>query len=246
MDTDSDMREEPSAEHHVSDEHSDDGRGERRAGFLGFIAHEVRNPLSTALWTAELLSRMSAEDRGGARGEKLSGMCLRSLSRVRQLVEDHLLCERLDAEGIPVRTEALGAREVIDSATARRPTGSGPLTVDVPSDVVVEADRILLERAFESLVAVAGREDAPVHIAVREDGEKTAFVIAGQKADGAAMEDPSKGSPPDPKGRSLALPVARRIAVALGGTLSADDDGWILSLPRAGLGGARPLPPAHP
>ena len=94
---------------------------ERRSGYLGFVAHEVRNPLSTALWTAELLTRMSPEERGGARGDKLSAMCLRSLSRVRQIVEDHFLCERLDVAGIPVRAETLVLGEVIDTLLDRRP-----------------------------------------------------------------------------------------------------------------------------
>src|SRR5512138_781972 len=87
--------------------------GERRRAFLGFVAHEVRNPLSTALWSAELLARITPEERGGARGEKLSAMCLRSISRVRQLVEDHFLCERLDSGGIPVRAEGVGLREAV-------------------------------------------------------------------------------------------------------------------------------------
>lgn len=246
MDTGSDMRDEPPADGHVSDETSEDERVEQRAGFLGFVAHEVRNPLSTALWTAELLSRMSAEDRGGARGEKLSGMCLRSLARVRQLVEDHFLCERLDVDGIALRIESLCAREVIESAIARRPPDSGPVHVDAPPGLAIETDRALLERAIESLVAVAGRDAVPVHVAARQEGEGTSFVVAGQAPDRAAIEDPTKGSPGDPKGRSLALPVARRIAAALGGTLAAADDGWILSLPRTNLAGARSLPPAHP
>ena len=38
--------------------------GEERSGYLGFVAHEVRNPLSTALWSAELLARMSPAERG--------------------------------------------------------------------------------------------------------------------------------------------------------------------------------------
>src|SRR5512138_522027 len=99
----------------VSDHRDDSGGGaaRRRGAFLGFVAHEVRNPLSTALWSAELLARLSAEERGGARGEKLVGMCLRSISRVRQLVEDHFLCERLDSGGIPVRAEGVGLREAV-------------------------------------------------------------------------------------------------------------------------------------
>ena len=84
---------------------------EGRGGFLGFVAHEIRNPLSTALWSAELLTRMSASDRGGPRGEKLSAMALRSIARVRRLVEDHFLCERLDAGGIPLRAEPIRLRQ---------------------------------------------------------------------------------------------------------------------------------------
>src|SRR5512138_4007437 len=106
---------------------------ERRGGYLGFVAHEVRNPLSTALWSAELLARMSPEERGGARGDKLSAMCLRSLSRVRQLVEDHFLCERLDVAGIPVRLESFSLREVIDGVVERRPPDAPPVEVDVDS-----------------------------------------------------------------------------------------------------------------
>src|SRR5919198_5230984 len=76
-----------------------------RGGFLGFVAHEMRNPLSTALWSAELLARLSPEERSGPRGEKLAGMALRALQRLRFLIEDHFLAERLDIDGILVRLE---------------------------------------------------------------------------------------------------------------------------------------------
>src|SRR5512142_464964 len=85
-----------------------------RGGYLGFVAHEVRNPLSTALWSAELLARMAAEERSGPRGDKLTGMCLRSLSRVRQLIEDHFLCERLDVGGLPLRIEVIPVRALLE------------------------------------------------------------------------------------------------------------------------------------
>ena len=121
-------REEPGQRETATGQNRPDAN-ERRSGYLGFVAHEVRNPLSTALWTAELLTRMSPEERGGARGDKLSAMCLRSLSRVRQLIEDHFLCERLDVAGIPVRAESLIIGEVIDGllrpASGRRPARHG-------------------------------------------------------------------------------------------------------------------------
>ncbi len=217
---------------------------ERRAGFLGFVAHEVRNPLSTALWSAELLSRMPAVERAGARGEKLSQMCLRSISRVRQLVEDHFLCERLDAEGISLRTEALAAGELVQGALERRPQDVGAVTVDVAPGLAIEADRTLLDRALDALVSVAGRDGAAVRIEARAEGDGIAVLVKGRA--GENLEDPVKGSPSDPKGRALALPLARRIARALGGTLAATDGGYVLSLPRATAYAARPKPAAHP
>ncbi len=231
---------------HVTEEPANEDGSRRRAGFLGFVAHEIRNPLSTALWSAELLARMSAAERGSARGEKLSGMCLRALARVRQLVEDHFLCERLDAHGIPLRIETIGVNEAIDAVAAKRPPDAGPMAVEGSADVAVQADRILLERAIDALLAIAGRDGAPVHVAVAGADETATLAVTGKPPDSPEIEDPTKGSPSDPKGRALALPVVRRIAAALGGTLAAADGGWVLSLPRASARGERPAPAAHP
>jgi His Kinase A (phospho-acceptor) domain len=219
---------------------------EARGGHLGFVAHEIRNPLSTALWTAELLARMDPAERGGARGEKLSAICLRSVARVRQLVEDHLLSERLDIGGLPLRLEGLGVAEVLATVVERRPAGSAPVAAEVDRDLAVEADRALLERALEGLVAVAGAEGAPVTVAAQADGGDVTVVVGGRPADPAALADPVKGAPSDPAGRALALPLVRRIALALGGALVAGEGGWKLTLPRARAYTPRPSPAARP
>lgn len=204
-----------------------------RGGHLGFVAHEIRNPLSTALWTAELLARLSPQERGGARGEKLSAMCLRSISRVRQLVEDHFLCERLDAGGLTLRVEACGVREVVDAVLERRPSGASLVEVRLDPSLAAEVDRSMLERVVDALVAVAGAERTPLSITARTTEREIALIVTGRPADVASMSDPVKGAPSDPTGRALALPLARRIAEALGGALAATDGGWCLSLPRA-------------
>ncbi|HET8539052.1 MAG TPA: HAMP domain-containing sensor histidine kinase [Anaeromyxobacter sp.] len=219
---------------------------ERRRGFLGFVAHEVRNPLSTALWSAELLARISAEERGGARGEKLSAMCLRSISRVRLLVEDHFLCERLDAGGVAVRRDAVPVRDAADAALERRPPDVGQVTVDVAPTVLLQADRVLLERALDALVATAGRDGSAVRIACEPAGDALALVVAGKPPDAPALEDPVKGSPSEPRGRALALPLVRRIAAALGGAFSVAEGRYVLTLPRPDVGGARQDPAAYP
>jgi K+-sensing histidine kinase KdpD len=220
---------------------------EARSGHLGFVAHEIRNPLSTALWTAELLERMDPAERGGARGAKLSAICLRSIARVRQLVEDHLLSERLDVGGLPLRREALGVADALAAVLEKRPPAAPPVTSTLAPAVAVEADRQLLERVLESLVAVAGADGASATVAAHaSEHEVTIIIVGGRPADPAALADPIKGAPSDPAGRALAVPLARRIAHALGGALAAGEGGWRLTLPRAASYTARPSPPARP
>jgi K+-sensing histidine kinase KdpD len=224
---------------------SDSGADSKRASFLGFVAHEVRNPLSTALWSAELLGRIPAAERAGARGEKLSAMCLRSIARVRQLVEDHFLCERLDAGGIPFRPEPVALREVLDALLAR-PGDRGEVTIDVDPALAVVADRTLVERALDALLAMAGAEGTAVRVGARAEAAAIALVVSGRQPAPDALEDPTKGSPSDAHGRALALPLARRIARAIGGALAATEGGYVLSLPRAEAHDSRPKPTAHP
>lgn len=221
-----------------------DPQDRSRGGHLGFVAHEIRNPLSTALWTAEMLARMTTADRGGARGEKLSAMCLRSVARVRQLIEDHFLCERLDAGGFVLRLEPLSAREVAEGlAQAGERAG---VAVDVPDGLAVRADRALLERALDSLVAAAARDGAAVSVRARGEPQAVRIDVVGAPPLPGAIEDPVKGTPSDQRGRALAVPVARRIAAALAGSLAVTQEGYVLSLPPAEAYAPRPDPAASP
>ncbi|HET8542462.1 MAG TPA: histidine kinase dimerization/phospho-acceptor domain-containing protein [Anaeromyxobacter sp.] len=215
-----------------------------RAGHLGFVAHEIRNPLSTALWTAEMLARMTVADRGGARGEKLSAMCLRAVARVRQLVEDHLLCERLDAGGLPARVEAVGVREALDVVLEKH--AAEKPDADADPSLGVEVDRGLFERALEALVAVAGTGGTHVTVTARATDREVALIVTGRPAEEAAMADPVKGAPSDATGRALAVPLVRRLAAALGGALAVQGGSWLLTVPRAQAytpRSAAPVPP---
>jgi signal transduction histidine kinase len=201
----------------------------QRGSFLGFVAHEMRNPLSTALWSAELLARLSMEERGGARGEKLSGMCLRALQRLRSLVEDHFLAERLDVGGIPFRMEAVSLREAVSSVVAK--AGGVNVTSDVHEDLAVWVDRMLLERAIDGLIAAAAQGKSPVSVAARRAGQVALLRVRGAPPAADALEPPQKGTASDATGRALALHMVVRIGRALGGSLSATEEDYILALP---------------
>jgi hypothetical protein len=168
-------------------------------------------------------------------------MCLRAVSRVRQLVEDHLLCERLDAGGLPMRLEAIGAREAIDAVLDKR-AAEGTTAAADPS-LGIEVDRGLFERALDALVAVAGHEGAHVSVTTQATDGEVAFLVSGRPADAAALADPMKGAPSDPSGRAFALPLARRLAAALGGALAVREGGWLLTVPRARAYTPRPASP---
>jgi signal transduction histidine kinase len=204
-----------------------------RGGYLGFVAHEVRNPLSTALWTAELLARMTPEERGGARGEKLSAMCLRSLGRVRQLVEDHFLCERLDAGGMPMRPEPLAMHEVLEAVMARKPIDAAQLSAQLEPSLEIEADRGLAERVLESLIAAAGKGGGPVRLDARRDGDVIELRITGEPPAADALDDPRKGSASDQRGRALGLATARRATAALGGRLAVEEGAYVWTVSAA-------------
>jgi len=208
----------------------EEGRGDGRGAYLGFVAHEVRNPLSTALWTAELLTRMPPDERAGARGDKLAAMCLRSLGRVRQLVEDHLLIERIDAGGLPVRPEPVTVAEALDAVVARLPGLS--ISAEVPAGLAASADRALLERALDAILRAAARDGVAVRVEARATGAIAEIRVAGAPPGPDALEDPRKGTASDPRGSALGLAAARRIGAALQGRLAVEGKGFLLALPR--------------
>lgn len=233
MSTTLEDRETEPLEREEAAEPAGDAAAESRASHLGFVAHEIRNPLSTALWTAELLGRMDGAERAGPRGEKLAGMCLRSLQRVRHLVEDHLLAERLDTGVYPLRAEVVGLVEAVVAAEGRRPPDAQPAQLDLTTETMVLADRTLLGRILDTLLDAASQGAGPCAVTWRSADGEAVLRVRGLPADGRALADPLRGASSDTRGRALALPAARRAAERMGGQLEARDGAWELTLPEA-------------
>ncbi|HVP68204.1 MAG TPA: histidine kinase dimerization/phospho-acceptor domain-containing protein [Anaeromyxobacteraceae bacterium] len=200
-----------------------------RASHLSYVAHEVRNPLATALWSAELLTRLSAADRAGARGEKLARMCLRAIGRVRRLVEDHLLAERLDVDGIPIAFEPVAVDALLPREAAA--IGAADLALDVEPGLAVDTDATLARRAVEALLCAAAEGGAAVRLTARRSGPAVRIQVEGAPATPSDLADRQRGDAKDVGGSALGLGVARRAAAALGGTLSVDRGALVLELP---------------
>jgi hypothetical protein len=163
-------------------------------------------------------------------------MCLRSLQRLRLLVEDYFLADRLAAAGMPVRAETVTVRELVE--TLARKQGLASVTCEfVGGDEAVRVDRALFERALDGVLALAGRNKAPVLVTATRDAGQVSLHIRGEPPAPDALEPPRKGTPSDPTGRALALHMAVQVARALEGSLTTSGADYVLSVPAAPLPG---------
>src|ERR1700704_778179 len=88
----------------------------KRGKYLGFVAHELKNPLATALWSCDLLKRMEGADRAGERAEKMIDVSLRALRRMRRLVDDYFTIERLEEDSFDLKRERVAVSELVQGA----------------------------------------------------------------------------------------------------------------------------------
>jgi len=212
--------------------------GNRRGKYLGFVAHEIKNPLATALWSCDLLKRMDAGERSGPKGEKMVDASLRALRRMRRLVEDFFVIERLKEQGYELQSETLELRPLIDATMAAIAEKDGTSTqgwaVDIPAGVQVSGDLEMLRRGFRAVLE---------HMA---KGAQATLTIVGHTAPGGAelvvrsSEPPHPLVPPDPEerptgdpaGAVLGYALAQAVFGAQGGALRERDGALLITLPK--------------
>src|SRR3954463_10189709 len=111
----------------------------QRARYLGFVAHEIKNPLSTALWSADLLKRLDSVERAGPRADKMMDASLRALRRMRRLVDDFFTIERLAERLLEMRREDNAVCGLVDGAigllTDKEKGETAAWAIDVPAEL---------------------------------------------------------------------------------------------------------------
>ena len=134
-----------------------------RGKYLGFVAHEIKNPLATALWSCDLLKRLEGAERSGERAEKMIDVSLRALRRMRRLIDDYFMLERLAEDGYELKRERISLKTLVDSALGalsekdRIPTagwalevGEGELTGDL--EMLKRAVRCAVEHMTRAIL----------------------------------------------------------------------------------------------
>ncbi|MBV8202878.1 MAG: DUF4118 domain-containing protein [Acidobacteria bacterium] len=201
---------------------------------LASVSHDLRTPLTTI--------KALAHDLAGG-GDERAAVIEQQSDRLNHMVADLLDLSRLNAGGVPVHTEINAAEDLVGAAIqqvagalADRELRTG-LALREPMPVgrfdFVHSLRILVNLIENALkYSPAG---TPIDIAMRGEGEMIAIAVAdrGRGVPAAERERifepfyrPAGGVSPDGAragGAGLGLAIARRLALAQGGTLAYED-----------------------
>ena len=202
-----------------------------KANFVAVASHELRTPAASvygALATAvERRDQLDPEMR-----EELLRVAYEQGERLCRLLEQLLDLSRLDARGLRVNPEPLVLHSVLSKIVADNVTDTSRVELNVPRDLAVVADPLVLDRVVSNLLANAVRYGDPPIVLSAEQRDRHVRI---------AVEDSGNGVPEDLRARlfdrfergddahgtGLGLSIARAYARAHGGDLFYEprDDG---------------------
>jgi signal transduction histidine kinase len=197
--------------------------GGKRAKYLGYVAHEIKNPLTTALWSCDLLKRVEPGERGNEKSEKMIDASLRALRRMKRLIDDFFTLERLQEGGYELKHERLAMRELIDPALEQLKEREGVATAGwtVAAEGEVACDPEMTRRALRLAIEHMARSPQP-----RVDIEAAGGVIRirAETPPTPLIPPPPEERPSgDPQGAVLGFALAAQILASQGGRIEERD-----------------------
>ena len=210
----------------------------QREQFLALLSHELRNPLMALANAVRVLGKDGLSPRAQ---ESAREVVRRQVQQMARLLEDLLDSSRMRRDRIELKREVMDLRSTIDGVLdAARPQADEAgvkLVVELPDvPVEVEADIARMQQLQINLLNNAIRyspRDATVKFSLRRNGSE-AVVVVQDDGDGIAPDilpqifEPffqATNRRPGQKGMGLGLSLARAIAQAHGGDITASSDG---------------------
>ncbi len=189
---------------------------------LTLAAHELRTPLSVTVGYLRLLRRQASTTLP-ADLVHLLDESERGCDRLAGLITDMSRLGQLEAGTLAWPAADVDAREVLRAAASAYAAEGTVLHVGDDGASIVRTDPDRLHEAFESIARVTARRlgERPLAVVHRHAGRKTTIVIANADLVPALLGAHPPAGPFDetPGGFGLALPVARCIVEASGGSI---------------------------
>jgi signal transduction histidine kinase len=198
---------------------------------IGFLTHELRNPLSTAVLAANQLRRHAPPTQG-----PVLDTLDRGLGKLADLIDSVLLTQKLEAGKVRVRPVPIALVEIIEPSleASRRVAEQKQLSFLVSFDtrLTVELDPLLTRSAIQNLAdnAVKYTDLGGVELNVEDRGETFRLHLRDSCAGISPEElrtifEPFERGHNGKAGTGLGLAIARRAVEAQGGSIHAESSG---------------------
>jgi signal transduction histidine kinase len=211
-----------------------------KANFVAIASHELRTP-ATAVYGAFATLVGRGDDLTPDLREELLRVGYEQSERLRRLLEELLDLSRLDASTLTVEPRPLVLRSLVATIVEQSVPREFSVELDIPDDLAVVADPLVLDRVLSNLLTNAARYGAlPIRVhAGRRNGHVAVTV------DDAGPGVPAELQPRlferfavgrSGDGTGLGLAIARAYARAHGGDVIHDPDApgarFVLLLPQ--------------
>lgn len=200
------------------------------AEHVGFLTHELRNPLATAISATSLLREAAIDE------SRALDALERSHARLNRLIDRVLEAERLESGTLTVQRAKIRERDLLDVATeaARKIAQEKGLAfvMNVAPDRVLDVDRDLTRSAIQNLAdnAVKYTDHGKVEITTSAD-DTNWFMHVRDTCPGLSHNDlraifePFRRGATTKHGTGLGLAIARRAIELQGGSIGAESPG---------------------
>ncbi|HKD94658.1 MAG TPA: GAF domain-containing protein [Gaiellaceae bacterium] len=201
-----------------------------KLNFVAIASHELRTPATSVYGVLKTLADRSGELNEELR-EELIRVGVEQGERMRRLLEELLDLSRLDARAVSVEPRPVVLKAAVADVVHGALAISESVELDIPDDLAVVVDPLVLERVVSNLVAnavrygappiriVAQRRDRHLRVSVEDAGPGVPKELEGRIFDRFARGGPETGHG---HGHGLGLAIARAYAQAHGGDLFYD------------------------
>jgi signal transduction histidine kinase len=203
------------------------------AEHIGFLTHELRNPLSTAIMATTRLRKKP--EVATAEGNTLD-MLERALHRIRSLIDGTLMTQRLEAREMECRPVDITLGTIMTDATRAAELEAAQkgiaFNVRYDAEAQIYVDPGLTISAVQNVVdnAVKFTDRGRVDV-VAEDRTSDVIIHVYDNCDGLSDQElktifePFKRAHPGKAGTGLGLAIARQAVEAQGGQIGAESGG---------------------